>query len=988
MLEIQCVDLVQGGRSTAESTLTYVLSFSSAIRPNGIAFADPDEHDALDIFVLCTNNELFTFTLRRDLLIKPAIPSSTDFDPSSCFKVYNINTAIRPYKLVATSSLELLVSLNDGRLLQLTRKPDDHGSVWRESFFAEGGWTSGWRGIIKFQGHNTQHFYDTELEPSAMAALEVSPDSEHIYTVSLNHTLKAWNKRTGKVGVQIDLLDEVQEATMSAQYLINPSPGALMKVLHVEEQVAGDRYYIVTNSPKDHQFKFWAVRDADSVQHGIRDVRTDLKLIPPVDELMNTNVWQLADFHFRPGPGWRETELWIRVRSGALCRTFTLTFDLYAAREDIEDAWRNKWAAVEESSIGVNRLETLYPREIISSNAAVNGPQNTDSMDKALDFLFYPGRFSSDMLETALFFYRKSFDKLSASRPPDAGKPLQERFILAIHAQIGKQQRITSDASGIESYELAVGKQWAVLFGLIKHLHEKRFESLSLAFDAEDGMPWSVHAGAVAPVRKCSEVEVLHLNETIFTSLDEGWIVNSLPLADSLVDEASVLVARLLAAAQSFRRNLSPSFNHSFTRASFTKTLKAVRSGSAKQEDQALQELYDTCGFASEVSDQDFNRLTDAVQDLGGLGEVENDLFLSALDRLTEESRGQSEGQALTLVGDKVTIRGAQETLQLGHTILLDLLALLVFMSQDLESDELAEGFRPGELYTTLITRLKEYNVLLWLASNMRQEKIREKKESSSDALQLGKPPVQPVLTLLESIFIGDWTSLVLPDEPWPTLVTYWTRAWTFGPNLVTEYDGVTGHIMANLVKNANYRLALDFVPFLPDNPWTQYLKGRLYLAEGEYEYAAVLFKSASERLSQKTNLKIEALDSSHLLPSATRLYFADGVPRYYLHIVSLFEAVKLISYAADFAALALHHLESENQEDADSSIADLDRRKQSTQGSPAATRIELAMEEMHLLKLQDTREDILGRLFNASLQTARFEQAFDALVKFGNPAL
>ena len=50
--------------------------------------------------------------------------------------------------------------------------------------------------------------------------------------------------------------------------------------------------------------------------------------------------------------------------------------------------------------------------------------------------------------------------------------------------------------------------------------------------------------------------------------------------------------------------------------------------------------------------------------------------------------------------------------------------------------------------------------------------------------------------------------------------------------------------------------------------------------------------------------------------------------------------------------------------------------------------RVDLAMEEIRLLRTSEIKEDILSRLFNASLQTGRFRSAFDALVKFNNPAL
>lgn len=129
LLEIQSVDLVQSRRSTQESVLSYALTFANPIRHNGVAFADPEERDSLEIFVLTEKNELYTFSLRKDILLKGSVPTSTDFDPSSCYKCFTPSSFSfrHPYKLVATSSLELLISLHDGGLLRLDRKAGENG---------------------------------------------------------------------------------------------------------------------------------------------------------------------------------------------------------------------------------------------------------------------------------------------------------------------------------------------------------------------------------------------------------------------------------------------------------------------------------------------------------------------------------------------------------------------------------------------------------------------------------------------------------------------------------------------------------------------------------------------------------------------------------------------------------------------------------------------------------------------------------------------
>jgi hypothetical protein len=64
LLELQCVDLVQEREySQKEGSLTFHIELPAEIVKGGVAFADPEETDALEVFVLTTDNELLTITL-------------------------------------------------------------------------------------------------------------------------------------------------------------------------------------------------------------------------------------------------------------------------------------------------------------------------------------------------------------------------------------------------------------------------------------------------------------------------------------------------------------------------------------------------------------------------------------------------------------------------------------------------------------------------------------------------------------------------------------------------------------------------------------------------------------------------------------------------------------------------------------------------------------------------------------------------------------
>ncbi|GAM88459.1 hypothetical protein ANO11243_064920 [Dothideomycetidae sp. 11243] len=994
-LELQSVDLTQDRKTAHESLLTFSLSFASPIRPNGVAFADNGKHDAIEVFVLSTNNELFTFSFRRELLLRSTVPAASDLDPTTCFRsFYLASFSFRhPYRLVALSDLVLAVSLHDGALLRLERREGENGTMWRETFFHEGGWGSSLRGLIPWKSQNTIQFGDLDLAPSTAAAVAASPTGEHVFTVSLDHTLKAWNASTGKVGLQMDLLGEQKaDGRTSDQYLINPNHSSLMKILDVPNKPDGDSYYCVVYSPKDHRFKFWAVRDPDSAEHGVRDVQPDLSLIPPFDELMDTKVWHLADFDLKAGEGWHNTQLWIRARSGAQCQTFTVIFDLLESSDEVEYSWKHQWTSVSKGTLDIENLCSTAEFKLLLQDS--EGEQSVSTSEKWLDFLTYPGRFTTSSLETALHIYRSSQSGSKSAKIVSLNSPYQERLRSAIEAKIG----LTRTADGhVDRIRFAkdINAQWKSFCGLVVHLHQRRSDSLAMSLDPATGLCWSIRADQIAPIRRCSHLEVYTLNEDLFIEQDDDWILNSFPLADFLPNDLVLIAARLLSAARSFRAGLSGSFNHKFSRLASAFALRDASSEvdhRGRKHANPLHLLYERCDFGNEVGDDEFNQLTESVEDLGGLGLVENNRFEAIILKLAESTRGQQQEVALSHYGDKTTIRVAQDTLLEGKETLLDLLALATFMSQDLETDELARGFKPLELYLVIANKLREIDVLLWMASNTRTERSQARRSSGGDSFgQSQHEAAEPSMTILESVFIGDWPSMSFPEEPMANLITYWSRAWTFGPSLDVEYDGVTAHVMSNLLKHENYRLAMGFVRFLPNNSWTTYLKGRMLLGEGEHASAAACFRRAAKDLSETSDQRLqpmETVDTASLLSATQKQCFNAGTPRFYLHCSSLFENSKLPSFAADFAGLALRDIEEQSGDTLDSSMMDIDNRKRSMLDSPASVRVDLAMEEIRILKASELKEEILSRLFNASLQTNRYQAAFEALTKFTNPAI
>jgi hypothetical protein len=94
----------------------------------------------------------------------------------------------------------------------------------------------------------------------------------------------------------------------------------------------------------------------------------------------------------------------------------------------------------------------------------------------------------------------------------------------------------------------------------------------------------------------------------------------------------------------------------------------------------------------------------------------------------------------------------------------------------------------------------------------------------------------------------------------------------------------------------------------------------------------------------------VEDSDSAGLVSEAERNSFSEGLGPYYSHVIGLFEKVKAYSHVADFARLGLRSLTGQQD--------------------------------------QELKTDLLQRLFTASIQTSRFEDANSAMTRHSDAAL
>lgn len=991
ILEVQCVDLVQESDGLQkEGSLTFHIELPAEIVKGGVAFADPEETDALEVFVLTTGNDLFTITLKKDLLARDVPPA--EFDPTTVVKKYSPSSfGFRyPYRMVAVSSLEIIVSLHDGSLLRLERQANESATQWRETFYSEGGWGGTLKALNPLKRRQTVRYGDLDLETSSAVDLAKSPDGNVVWTITLDHQLKAWSANTGRVALQMDLLHEKGDRDGSrrqTQYVMTAEQGKLLQVARTPERAddgslarmnEDGSYFVWVHSPKDHQFKVYEVSSSFSSVNGetlrCEDSQPRATLIPPVEEMLNTNIWHLEEFHVQPSPTWNDTQLWIRARSGALCKTFTISFDLLEEdQEELTKAFRTGWTVVDNGPSTPERLReaTDFPAQL---------PATADSLitptERWMSFVFSPGRFSTSSVEAALHTYckRRKLPSITSKGSNARQTPLQERLVAAVTSKI-ILARSANNQPDYDGYQSDVAAQWAGFYSILEELHRKRVESISLAYDYDYSQPWSICTDSVAPVRANDILELMCLNKDL---LEHDGLQRIAPqIAQSIYnpkDAMATSVTVLIAAAHNFRRSLPAEAQDIFTHTAYQDALSRDDDDPTNDEKAGLEGLYERCDLGAEVSEEIFSALEADVLELEGLGSIDRKIFQQVLRRLDNTKSGPDQVQNLESCryGDRFNVAVAQQSLWRNETILLDLLALIAFMSGDLEPSELHPDFAPRKLYNEIIELLKQTSLRLWLTSHTRMEP------------SLDGTPAMAEATLLESFFAGDWkrSAGTEDDDDMPMALTRWSKRWAYAVDLKKDWIGATSHVFSMLLQSELYQLAADFVKFMPDTPWSTYMQARLDVALGEYDTAAVRFHEAANDkngLARPERQSISVVDTAGLLSTEEQTLFRSGLSHYYQHVAAIFQKPGVFSYVADFSAEALKNVHGVASLDDD--LARIDGRKSITD-SPAMDRIDDTMKEIKLIKIRDTRSEIASHLFSALVKTGRFREAYDALQK------
>ncbi|PGH14177.1 hypothetical protein AJ80_06046 [Polytolypa hystricis UAMH7299] len=935
-LEIRSADLTKSATENNEAIHTLRFEFQDPIIPHGVALADPEDHEVLNVFVITSNRQLHTFTLRPEFFRRIASidENVADWCKVSCPAPLAF---AQPHRLHASSPYELFISLDSGALLRLTRKAGDDGSHWSPITFDEKPWGASLRGLMKWGGQQAIRYDGRSLDSNTANAIAATSDQAFVFVVGLNHTLKAWNLASHRLVGSVDLLNRTEQHQSASLASLNPSESAFIRVFNAERAMEGELYYVVTYSPHDDgQFKFWAVKGGLTSQLVIEDLFPNTKLKPADPDPSGNVFWNVTDFQIKSMDEGRRMALWVLWRNNNLYQLLSLHFDL----ENLEDAWNNNWAAT-----AFETRRDVPPPAFVPSDIA-------DPTEKWLEYFFHPGRYSSEILTTSLAIYQdatkqKPLAKKQASLQQQLCATIPESVVL----------RKFNDAEiDYTRYRRETDAKWRQFWQIAEDLSKRRNEPISLAYDAYTDLPWLLLTDGCCLIRECSGTEILLHNDG--TTLQEGrraledsWDHRNLGLElGNRADE----VARLLDVAGSLQKSFTLELSHA-SRNALVPELFMESSLSAPER---VATFHGLCKFSELITDDMFDTTFSNIESSIGFSKLTSDLFFSVLDTLPLRFPGKDSELFSTDFGRTALVAGTLETVELNKQVLYDLLLLTVFIETELTQEE-GIKFDGVELFVTLVDLLKEYEMMSWLGSNVRHW---PEKSLPSSMVNHSNSDVQegPISTILEDLFavhIKPRPTINIPQSFALTQQITDVISWITRQGEVS-FPNVLVFIQCDLLACGNIDLASDFLRFQPNTAWSTYVKGRLYVARSEFDTAAVYFQKAAYILSHGKAVGNLHEMSSNLLDIISVNSFYDGLAKYFQHILTLFEQARAFAHVADFARLALQALESEtrkNERDPD---------------------------------YLGLRTDLLSRLFHASLKTCRFDEAYSALSRYTDIAL
>ena len=673
------------------------------------------------------------------------------------------------------------------------------------------------------------------IDLNAANAIATTSDETYVFATCLNHTLKIWNLSTNKLAATKDLLGRHVDPD-TVPYTLNPTETSFIRVFNAERAMdGGHRFYVVTYSPfEDGRFKFWAVKGGLTSDLIIEDLFADA-VFRPMDPDVSGNVfWSIADFQVKAVEEGKGMELWVLWKSHGLYQLYTLHFDLQTLVTD----WPTNWVC---TTFETHRQE---PLPVSTLDDVV------DPTEKWLEYLLHPNRYLPEVLETALAIYQEVLKPLSASSSGALKKevPLPERLCSTIAATVSLRKYAEEEMDYIR-YREDTDAKWRQFWQIADDLNKRRFEAVSLAYDSYFEVPWLLMTDACALVRECNTAELLVHNSSAELSADKPKIIdrwrhrNLSSELGGLYDQASLLMK----IAADFRKKFSAELDAACRAALEAEIFNEPSSSIADRMD-AFRER---CELSDRVSNKTFESLVAALNEYWDAENMPDEIFYYIINTVPVGFQGKDSELLSTYFGTRVALSGSLETILLTRRILYDLLILVLYVD-DIEQKS---NFEAADLFSTLIDWLRDYEMMYWLSSHVRQCPDHHKAPSADTSTSIFSlkdnkynAKNQRSVTILEDLFVADIKprqAIGLPQSYTLTLGIRDVLAWVTRQGEVT-YPNAVAHIQCDLIAKNNIDLAWDFLRFQASTSWATYVKGRLYVAMSEFDTAAIYFRKAA----------------------------------------------------------------------------------------------------------------------------------------------
>ncbi|KAI5310293.1 hypothetical protein KEM55_008930, partial [Ascosphaera atra] len=775
------------------------------------------------------------------------------------------------------------------------------GSNWSIVTFDEKPWGSSFRGLLSWGNNNTIKYDGRALDPNASCAIAVSPDEAFVFVVGLNHTLKVWNLASQRLVGSTDLLGAEVRSEDDSSATLNPADSAFIRIFVAERASDNARYYVVTYSPHDGgQFKFWAIRGGVMTNLVIEDLFPGKKLKPADPDPSGSVFWNVVDFYVKPTKDAHNMSLWVLWKNNNLHQLYSLHFDL----DNLDEVWDENWTAV----VSDVRSEK-------EPSASIDWDVQ-DPTERWLEFLLYPGRYSTEALVTALAIYRNANDSTAASSAKVDSSSLEQEMTAAVSQSVILRE--ANDGSGDEmdhfKYRKDIDARWRQLWQIAEDVSKRQTEVLSLSYDTFNDTPWLSFADGCAIVRELNSVGLVYNNEaTVFTSPSAALdIVSDHRSLNTELGRSPGDLAAILKLSSSIYRQFSPEL----LRASRNALATEICGETSVSASDRIARFYDTSRYAELIPDELVESIGADIEKAIALDSRTAETFITVAQVLPHRITSAVGELVSTEFGRSVVVRGASEEIALIREILHSLILLTVFVETELkQEDSLFDG---KYVFTSLVEFMKGFEILHWLGTHTRTVSASRKTDGLASTSTPAKPTAeqsalpQRQVTILEDLFASKTKPRPAVDVPQTYTLSQQIHDVLAPIAKIGASDMQAVFIECNLLSHGDVDLASEFLCYLPNTAWSTYVKGRLYLARGDFDVAFVYFQKASYLLSYgKVAGDLNELSSS-LVDLVSANLFYSGLTKYYQHVLGLFEASRAFAHVADVAHLALQALQSD----------------------------------------------------------------------------